>query len=45
MLRRLIDGLPADHMRGDITRVRVYLLDRAGVLRHAFPFEIGQPPD
>ncbi len=44
MLRRQLDGLPADHLRGAITRIRVYLLDRDEVLRYGFPFELGAPP-
>jgi hypothetical protein len=43
MLRRHLDGLPADHVPGAVTRVRVYLLDRDEVLRDGFPFEIGEP--
>src|SRR5262249_42604225 len=44
MVRRQIDGLPADHQRGSVTRIRVYLLDRAAVLRDAFSIEIGAQP-
>jgi hypothetical protein len=44
MLRRQLDGLPEDHLRGSITRVRVYLLDRADVLRYGYPIEIGAAP-
>jgi hypothetical protein len=43
MVRRLLDGLPADHTRGEVTRVRVYLLDRDDVLTYGFPFELGAP--
>jgi hypothetical protein len=45
MVRRHLDGLSPDHVRGAVTRVRVYLLDRDQVLDHGFPFELGEPPD
>jgi hypothetical protein len=44
MVRRQLDGLPEDHLRGSVSRVRVYLLDRADVLRYGFSIEIGAAP-